>query len=87
MMKELFYGILSFWLILITLAIFIVDNVRCDKEKLYKYNNMVIVDKGIDFFVSNMLTVYDVKESHHFICYDIIYNAYEVGDTIRVNIK
>lgn len=81
-MKDLFYGILSFMLIMLFWWTW-----DYPKElSTQKYKGGIILDKNSDFFIENHMRILMRGQEDSVIgarFYDIVYDKYQVGDTIK----
>ena len=79
-MKNLFYGILVFILLMCLFIIFKFDKQLENK----KFNNAIVIEKDDDYMLGESLTVkYPDGSIRLELVYQIFYDKYEVGDTIK----
>lgn len=79
-MRELFYGILSFILIIF----FLIEIKNPSQLQQSKHNGGVVIEKEDHFFIGYYMNIKyenDSIETEH--VYQIFYDRYEVGDTIK----
>jgi len=83
-MKDVFYGFLLVFIILFSYNYeqYIEDNPKQRTEK--NFHNTILLEKDNDF-LSTRISVYDYNNDtiKDFRVYQIIYNKYETGDTIK----
>jgi len=83
-MKDLFYGLLSFLIIIYLVAIMSLDNIKADMNKLRPYSGYIVTDKTDGFFFNQIITLRKDSLSYNFLCDDIIFEKLEVGDTLKL---
>ena len=78
-MKDVFYGLLSF-IIIATFLFYLKNTPICEfPEEL----NGVIIEMESDFLTGKTVTVKTDSTIKTFVCYDILFNELNVGDTIK----
>lgn len=83
-MKDFFYGLL----VVIFLLLFYDSSKNPRKFDVSDFNNSVIIDKSDSFMFGKLMYVKYPNDSIIKIkCYGIVYEKYNVGDTINYNLK
>ena len=79
-MKDVFYGFLVVWLVLNMVFIWAIPKI----SNVEKYNSGVVIDKDNDFLLGNVMRIQFKNDTIKTVrCYDIIFEKYNVGDTIK----
>lgn len=90
-MKNFFFSLCSMMIVILILVSLGDYNTSIfTQEKMNQYSSYIVIDKTPkNFWFHDQLTLYQPKlEKKEMIgVYDIIYNKYNVGDTIKFNLK
>lgn len=82
-MQSFFFGIVSVLIIIWIFKIFDTDNIKANLNKLDAYKGYIVTDQVNDFFLPNYTTIRKDSLKYSFKSDDIIFNNFEIGDTIK----
>ena len=93
-MRDVFYAIIVFFILLVVLVTLTQTNYKADEERLLQdYPGWIVVDKKNNWIDGKQIKVVnptdkrtgidDLKNYDDFRCYAIIFDKYEVGDTLK----
>ena len=85
-MSDLFQGALFIILVVFIIGLSTVSNFQAEFEKLKPYDGYIVVEKkkmaGVNYIILQKEITAKDDPSVYFMCYDIMYQSFEVGDTL-----